>query len=241
MRSFAKFGALGLVLLAAGCGSETGGAAPDSEPTTTATTITDCSDPLGSGAERVNAQELAFCQAEGIIGLAGYVQTDYIDGSVVSTSRVNMDPLAVEIKGAAQGDMAGTWVILVANKTYVNADGQWVQARADSDDENLQYQSSFPQRFAALLNPEMRAMAVDPTFEYDVIGTETVDGEETTVLSMNYELEGATANNRVYVRDDYVTVLTTTIIERDGEQTVRESRVSEIDQPQEIINPLFGE
>lgn len=235
-------GALGLALLAAGCSTQDEGAsAQEQTPSIEGAPVTECSDPLGSGATQVNAQELAFCQGAGVVNLAGYVQSDYIDGELVSTSRVNIDPLAVEIKGASGGDMDGTWVILVANKTYVNVEGEWIQARADSDDENLQVQSSLPERFAALLNPEMRAMAVDPTFVYDVVGTEVIDGEETTVLSLTYELDGANANNRVYVRDDYVTVLTTTVIDRDGEQTVRESRVSDINQPQEIMNPLYGE
>lgn len=181
----------GVALLSTGCATQGAtspstssiGTSPVSAERSAEPAITSCSDPLAGDPPSVNARELAFCQTEAVGKLAGYVQEDTINGDVVSTSRVNLKPLAVEIKSNDGSDGNGSWVILVAGKAYVNLLGKWYEARADSEDETLQYQSSFPSRFEALLNPQMRAMATDPSLEYTVVGRDTINGDSVRVLS----------------------------------------------------------
>lgn len=228
-------------ILLAGCGTQ-GATSPatESSPSPAEPAVTSCSDPLAGDPTTVNARELAFCQTEAVGNLAGYVQEDTINGKIVSTSRVNLDPLAVEIKSNAGSNGDGSWVILVAGKAYVNLLGKWYEARADSDDETLQYQSSFPSRFEALLNPEMRAMATDPELEYAVEGRETVNGHDVRVLSLTVN-EGTEqeATSTVYIRDDYVVVRSQTEQEIDGHTQLRVSDTTHLDEAQEIINPMY--
>ncbi|MFY9262743.1 MAG: hypothetical protein GX483_07930 [Actinomycetaceae bacterium] len=237
-------GASAVLLLLAGCASEEEDSATASA-STEPSVIDYCTDPLAGNPETVSAQELAFCQAEAVGTIAGYVQEDYYDDVLVSTSRVNIDPLAVEIKGTSGTETEdGSWIILVVGKTFVNVDGHWIEAHANSDDEVLQYQATFPQRFEAMLNPHLRALATNADLQYDVVGTEVVSGYETTVLSLTVEdpETGAMSVNQVYVRDDYITVLSeTTTTSETGEQHTRKALLTEIDVAQEIVNPMYAE
>lgn len=205
-----KFLAIALALTGCSTAAEPG-AAQDASPDSEAESIS-CSTPVSSLPSPINARALAFCQADALGKIAGYVQEDAVDGKLVSRSRVNINPLAVEIEAFDQTDTpdtageedadtdaqpaaAGTnkagsatasssqKAILVQGNTYVQRDGKWVQATTDSDDENLAYQATMPLRFEALLNPHLRAAGTDPELYYEVTGTDTVDGTPVTVLS----------------------------------------------------------
>lgn len=243
MRTAIAISAACLTLSLAGCG-DSAPEEPDGPASGTTIAVPEsCVDPLAGNPETVNARELAFCEAEAIADIEGYVQMDYFDGRHVSTSRVNINPLAVEIRSDPDSEN-GNWVILVAGKAYVHQEGNWVEARRDSDDEHLAYQSTLPDRFEALLNPNIRAAGTDATLEYTVVGNETVNGYETTVLSLladDGSTSGQVVENRVYVRDDYVVVRSQTTSEAAGTKHVRLSSVKDIDEPQEIVNPLYGE
>ncbi|QOR47777.1 hypothetical protein INS90_00215 [Trueperella pecoris] len=235
-RTLACLGALTLTL---GACSNQAEAIPSETSPASASVPDHCSDPLAGKPAKINARELAFCQAEALGKIAGYVQEDTLDGTLSSRSRVNMDPLAVEIQSFSQsGDPIGR-VILVSGNTFVEREGSWIQAKADSDDDALAYQATLPKRFEALLNPHVRAAGTDPSLEYSVVGTETIDSTPVTVLSLEVTNDSDRLVSKLYIRDDYVVLQSESTYTVNGTQRVRGSKVSEIDQPQDIINPRF--
>lgn len=241
MRSTKYLGGLGaLALLLAGC-SET--AESDAETTGSApATIDHCTDPLAGDPTDVNAQELAFCQAEALGKISGWVQEDTVDGMLASTSRVNIDPLAVEIQSYTDSGEPGARAILIRGNTFVEREGKWVQATTESDDGTMAYQATMPMRFEALLNPELRAAGTNPDLTYEVIGHEEIDGENVTVLSLQLTGDadgGDTRESRLYVRDDYVVVQSESEFRVNGSSQVRATVLTTIDESQEIINPRF--
>lgn len=242
MRSTKYLGGLGaLALLLAGCSNE------DVESTATSpadppTAVDHCTDPLAGNPTDVNAQELAFCQAEGLTKIAGWIQEDAIDGTLASRSRVNIDPLAAEIQSYTMSGVPGPRAILIRGNTFVERDGQWVQATTDSNDETLAYQATMPMRFEALLNPKLRAAGTNPDLTYSVIARETLNGEDVTVLSMQLSTDAETNDtreSRLYVRDDYVVVHSESTFRINGSNQIRTTVLTTIDEPQEIINPRF--
>ena len=242
MRSTKYLGVLGaLALLLAGCANGDVESATES-PADPPAVVDHCTDPLAGDPTDVNAQELAFCQAEGLTKIAGWIQEDTIDGTLASRSRVNIDPLAAEIQSYTMSGIPGPRAILVRGNTFVERDGQWVQATTDSNDETMAYQATMPMRFEALLNPELRAAGTNPDLTYDVIGHETIDGDAVTLLSLQLSDDAETSNareSRLYVRDDYVVVHTETTFRVNGSNQVRATVLTTIDEPQKIINPRF--
>lgn len=229
-------GALAVALT--GCGGEPSEAASEED---SAAIVDHCTNPLANSPTTVNAQELAFCQAEALGKIAGWVQEETLNGTLTSVSRVNIDPLAVEIQPYTQSGSPGSRAILVHGNTFVERDGHWVQATIDSDDDALAYQATLPMRFEALLNADIRAAGTDPTLSYQVLGRQTVNGHEVTVLSL--ELTDAEGDDRrtskLYVRDDYTVVQSESSFRVNGSNQVRASTLTVIDEPQDIINPRF--
>lgn len=236
-RCVATLGALSLALTACADAEDEVAA----EPSETAV-VDHCTYPLAGQPTQVNAQELAYCQAEALGTIAGWVQEDTVDGELASISRVNIDPLAVEIQAYAASGEPGPRAILVRGNTFLERDGQWIQTTTDSEDETMAYQATMPMRFEALLNPAIRAAGTNPDLTYNVLGREEIDGERVTVLSLRISSEaedGDTRESRLYIRDDYVVVQSETTFYVNGTGQVRASVLTTIDEPQEIINPRF--
>lgn len=161
---------------------------------------------------------------------------------LASTSRVNIDPLAVEIQSYTDSGEPGARAILIRGNTFVEREGKWVQATTESDDGTMAYQATMPMRFEALLNPELRAAGTNPDLTYEVIGHEEIDGENVTVLSLQLTGDadgGDTRESRLYVRDDYVVVQSESEFRVNGSSQVRATVLTTIDESQEIINPRF--
>lgn len=198
-----------------------------------------CSVPLSSQPELLDAPSLAFCQAEALGKIAGYVQEDAVDGEVISRSRVNINPLEVEISSLDSAGKVTSRAILVEGNTFVQREGKWVQAMADSSDENLAYQATMPVRFEALLNPQLRASGTDPNLRYTVSGTDTVNGQPVTVLKWQLDSEADTMESRLYIRDDYLVMKSESVYTDPGREHTRTSTLVEVDVPQDIANPRF--
>ncbi|VEI13394.1 hypothetical protein [Trueperella bialowiezensis] len=233
---------LGAIAIAAGgCSSgEPAGAASGSPAA--ARSVDHCTNPLDGNPQTVNAQELAFCQAEALGKISGWVQEDTVDGTLTSTSRVNIDPLAVEIQPYDAAGTPGSRAILIRGNTFVEKGGRWIQATKNSDDDALAYQATMPMRFEALLNADIRAAGTDPNLTYDVVGHETLNGQEVTVLKMQVASDspsGDSLTSKLYIRDDYVVVHSESTFQVDGSEHVRAATLTTIDEPQEIINPRF--
>lgn len=229
--------ALGLACLTlAGC-SGTSSSAPTPTPDET------CTHPLEGESTSVNARELAFCEAESIGKIEGYVQEDYLNDQLVSTSRVNIKPLAVEIK--TQPEDSGQWMILVAGKAYSHINNDWVEARPDSDSAELQAAAGLPDRFEALLNPKIRAAGTDKTLTYTVDGTEEVNGVDTTKLVLELDdpqNPDVHYTNHKWISANYIVMksMTVTSSTTGDSTTSRMSILTTVDKPQDIPNPLFG-
>lgn len=231
-RFVACMGALTAILTACGSDVATG-------PSATDAAVDHCTDPLKNSPTTVNARELAFCQAEALGKLAGYVQEDTVDGQLATRSRANLDPLAVEIESfGGDGDAAGR-VILVSGNTFVQRDGSWVQATSDSTDETLAFQSTLPGRYEALLNPNVRAAGTDPTLEYKVAGSDVVDGTPVTVLTLTVSDDADTLVSTLFIRDDYVVIRSESEYTVNGKESTRTATLTAVDEPQDIINPRF--
>ncbi len=240
MRSTKFVASLGVLALAlVGCANGTN--EPEAaEPSSSTPVVDHCTDPLAGNPSEVNAQELAFCQAEALGKIAGWVQEDTIDDRLSSLSRVNIDPLAVEIQSFNDSGGGGPRAILIRGNTFVQRNGKWVQATTESDDETMAYQATMPMRFEALLNPNIRAAGTNPNLTYTVIGHETVNGEPVTVLSLEIDSEaGDTRESLVYIREDYVVVRTESRFRVNGADQTRATELTTIDEPQDIINPRF--
>lgn len=220
---------------------------PDTETTKSnnadAPVPTECRNPLGRKQSLISARELAFCEAEALGKLAGYVQTDTVNGTAVSISRVNIDPLMVEIVSEPNAESTGSRVILANGATYIEqSNGSWIQARPDSKDSSVAYQASMPKRFEALMNPNLRAAGTSPNLVYTLehvteIGQDTVFVLE-AVIDKGVE-SGRKMISRIYVRPDYIVVRSETESIVSGRSTVRKAELTEIGNPQKILNPRF--
>ncbi|MDO5025257.1 MAG: hypothetical protein Q4E03_01910 [Trueperella sp.] len=204
---------------------------------------TKCKNPLGRKQSLISARELAFCEAEALGKLAGYVQTDTINGTVVSVSRVNIDPLMVEITSEPNSDNPGSQVILANGAAYLKQpDGSWVQARPDSKEADVAYQATLPKRFEALMNPNLRAAGTSPNLVYTLGEAAKIGGD--TVFVLEAEIDDGSESgrkmlSRIYVRPDYLVLRSETESTISGRSTVRVSELTGIDEPQRIINPRF--
>lgn len=232
-RFVACMGALTAILTA--CGGDVA-ADPTTEPSTA---VDHCTDPLKNATATVNARELAFCQAEALGKLAGYVQEDTVNGKLATRSRANMDPLAVEIESFDRGGKESGRVILVGGNTFVLRDDAWVQATSDSSDETLAFQSTLPVRYEALLNPKARAAGTDPALEYKVVGSDVVDGTPVTVLTLTVNDDADKLVSKLFIRDDYVVIRSESEYTVNGKESTRTATLTAVDEPQDIINPRF--
>ncbi|AZR07108.1 hypothetical protein EBQ10_07240 [Trueperella pyogenes] len=234
-RIVASTSAIALVLLAA-CG---GDAAPASPESSEEAAVDHCSDPLKTNSASINARELAFCQAEALGRLAGYVQEETVDGHLVKRSRANIRPLALEIESfSTKGAPAGR-VILVKGNTFVQREDSWVQATADSSDETLAYQATLPARYEALLNPHMRAARTDPTFEYTVTGTTVINNTPVKVLTLTVADDSDSFVSTLFIREDYVVLRSESVYTVAGKKSTRAAVLTAVNEPQDIINPRF--
>lgn len=234
----AYVGALALALAA--CGDGVGlSAQPGSTPSAHASVPDHCTDPLKGNPSTVNARELAFCQAEALGKLAGYVQEDTVDGVLSSRSRANMRPLGVEIESFDSSGKPTGRAILVRGNTFIQREGKWIQASPDSKDEAVVAQASLPMRYEALLNPKICAAGTDSKLNYTVLGSDVVDGTPVKVLSLTVDNEPDSLVSKLYIRDDYVVIRSESTYTINGRQRLRTSQLTTIDQPQDIINPRF--
>ena len=216
--------------------------------TASADAATECTYSLADAktGDTVSGREFAFCQAEALTKLEGYVltrvQTDDKAEEFTSVTRVQVDPLEVEI--TSEEDSGGTSsVVIVDGKAYIKlaTDKEYAEVPADTTDQKLTYFANLPSTWEKNLNPKLAAEETDPDLILTVLGTDKVDDVDVTVFE--FELDHGTAiTRRTFYVDSRFLTLKSELTFADSDEPDKlllktSSIMSEIDQPQDIADP----
>lgn len=212
---------------------------------------TECTDPLADAkkGDVINGRELMFCQSEALGKIDGYVLTrvqgEGAEAFVTNTSRVNIDPLAVEIVAPGTAGADAT-VVLIGGRTYVKMpmDDNFVEVTENTTDESLVQFAQLPSTFVTLLNPKLRAAGTSPTLMFTVVGTDKVDGVDVTVVEAILT-EGSTfATQTDYIDSRYLPIKSVLKVaatkEPDKILVNATTSMTEIDKSQHIVDPQTG-
>ncbi|MCI6574694.1 MAG: hypothetical protein PT944_01595 [Actinomycetaceae bacterium] len=207
-----------------------------------------CSHPLASAfatleagkqadtAISVSAPDLAICTAEALGQLKGYQEETMKNGKIHSHSRVNINPLKVDM--VIDEPLSGQFeqVILIEGFAFAKVNGTWIQATEDADDPAIRSLLNLPQSFQTQFNPRLRAAGTDSSIRYTVVGTDTVLGQPVIVMEATIANKAESYTSRYYLNKNYV-LLRSDAVSSAGTTTT--SRLTEIDVPQTITNPLL--
>ena len=209
---------------------------------------TECTDPLANAkpGDVIDGREFAFCQAEALAKLEGYLLTrvtvDYDSQEFTTTNRVQVDPLVVEID-APQISGGAARVVVIEGKAYVKlpTDREYAEVPEDTTDKELAYFAKLPSIWEKTFDPKLAAEETEPGLTYTVVRTDKVDDVDVTVLESR-TIDGTAASKKiVYVDSRFLTLTSVFTVTRSSEpdKVVLEisSFMSEINAPQQITDP----
>ena len=226
------------------CGGETSAQSECTDPAAAAFELLSKqadSEEIEQAAVRVNAQQLSACSAEGLAKLSGYEERASLNGNPVSTSRVNISPLAVDITITAPNPGTPEEIVLVNAFAFAKINGEWLEATKDNPDSTIASIPDLRNGFETQLNPRLRAAGTDASIEYELTGFDEVLGQPVIVLAT--ELPGGNSGEpyevSYFVNEDYV-ILRSVVSGSDGQNT-RVSEITSYDVAQDIRNPILAE
>ena len=261
-----------ILLLAAGAAALSFAACTRSD-----TARSECSDPAAAAFElldkqvnpseieaagvTVNAQELSRCAANALGAISGYQERTIENGEVQSTSRVNVNPLSLDMSIAHPAAGSPEELIFLAGFSFAKIDGKWIELTKDNPDPAIASLLELREGLQIQFNPELRAAGTDASLEYQLVGADEILGEPVIVLEAELPTAdgGSSATSRYFLTKDYL-ILRSTLSSGDGDasggeagdaeagsaggmqQSIeRVSEFTEIGVPQEIKNPMLAD